>query len=314
MPLYKLFIGKILNSIVKYIRKEILAEYIYKGAFMHSPLEIAQNYVEVCIHKVRLSALKMLVLGIFAGIFISLAGVAATTIAVTIENPTLSRILSAAIFPAGLCMVLIAGSELFTGNTLIIMALLEGKVTPGQMFKNWFFVLLGNTLGTLLVSVLVVYGHTPSLYGNALAESMVSIAQAKVSLGFGDAFIRGILCNILVCLAVWMSFAAKHVEGKVMISYFPIFIFVLCGFEHSIANMYYLFTGIFTATEYQIAAEGLNLFTAFFHNLLPVTLGNVVGGCGIIGFGYWAMYLSRTPGSPVSKEAEQEELQHAEEY
>lgn len=143
---------------------------------------------------------------------------------------------------------------------------------------------------------------------------MVSIAQAKVSLGFGDAFIRGILCNILVCLAVWMSFAAKHVEGKVMISYFPIFIFVLCGFEHSIANMYYLFTGIFTAAEYQIAAEGLNLFTAFFHNLLPVTLGNVVGGCGIIGFGYWAMYLSRTPGSPVSKEAEQEELQHAEEY
>lgn len=281
---------------------------------MHSPLEIAQNYVEVCIHKVRLSALKMFVLGAFAGIFIALAGVAATAIAATIENPTLSRILSAAIFPAGLCMVLIAGSELFTGNTLIIMALLEKKVTLGQMLKNWFFVLLGNTAGALLVSALVVYGHTPSLYGGALAESMVSIAQTKASLGFGDAFIRGILCNTLVCLAVWMSFAAKHVEGKVMISYFPIFIFVLCGFEHSIANMYYLFTGLFTAAEYGIAAEGLSLFTAFFNNLLPVTLGNVVGGCGIIGFGYWAMYLSRTPGSHVTIEEEQEELLHAEEY
>lgn len=281
---------------------------------MHSPLEIAQNYVEVCIHKVRLSALKMVVLGMFAGIFISMAGVAATAIAATIENPTLSRILSAAIFPAGLCMVLIAGSELFTGNTLIIMAFLEKKVTLSQMFRNWFFVLLGNTLGAFLISVLVVYGHTPSLYNGVLAENMVAIAQTKASLSFSDALIRGILCNTLVCLAVWMSFAAKHVEGKVMISYFPIFIFVLCGFEHSIANIYYLFTGIFAAAEYHIPTEGLNLCTAFFHNLLPVTLGNILGGCGIVGFGYWAMYLSKTPGSHISKEAEQEELLHAEEY
>lgn len=281
---------------------------------MHSPLEIAQNYVEVCIHKVRLSALKMFVLGMFAGIFISLAGIAATTIAATIENPTLSRILSAAVFPAGLCMVLIAGSELFTGNTLIIMALLEKKVTLPQMLKNWFFVLLGNTAGALFVSLLIVYGHIPSLYDGALAENIVAIAQTKASLSFGDAFIRGILCNILVCLAVWMSFAAKHVEGKVMISYFPIFIFVLCGFEHSIANIYYLFTGLFTAAEYHIAAGELNLFTAFFNNLLPVTLGNLVGGCGVIGFGYWAMYLSKTPGSHATIEEEQEELLHAEEY
>lgn len=281
---------------------------------MHSPLEIAQNYVEVCIHKVRLSALKMLVLGMFAGIFISMAGVAATTISVTVENPAVARILSAAIFPAGLAMVLIAGSELFTGNNLIIIALLEKKVTLREMLKNWFFVYIGNLLGTLLVSILVVYGHTPSLYQNALAESMVSIAQAKASLHFSDAFIRGILCNTLVCLAVWMSFAAKNVVGKMMISYFPIFIFVLCGFEHCVADMYYLFTGMLAASEYQIAAEGLNLFTAFIGNLLPVTLGNIVGGCGIIGFGYWAMYLSRTPGSHISKESEQEELQHAEEY
>ncbi|MCI9540851.1 MAG: formate/nitrite transporter family protein [Lachnospiraceae bacterium] len=281
---------------------------------MHSPFEIAQNYVEIGIHKVRLSALKMFVLGIFAGIFIAMAGVAATTIAVTIDNPTFSRILSAAIFPAGLSMVLIAGSELFTGNNLIIIALLERKVTLFEMLKNWLFVFLGNLLGAILISALVVYGHTPSLYQNALAENMVTIAQAKASLPFMDAFIRGILCNTLVCLAVWMSFAAKNVAGKMMISYFPIFIFVLCGFEHSIANMYYLFTGIFTAAEYQIPAEGLNLFTAFFGNLFPVTLGNIVGGCGIIGFGYWSMYLMRTPGSHTSKESEQEELQHAEEY
>lgn len=281
---------------------------------MHSPLEIAQHYVEVCVHKVHLSALKLLVLGIFAGMFIAMAGAAATVISVTIENPALARILSAAIFPAGLSMVLIAGSELFTGNNLIIIALLERRVRLFEMLKNWSLVLLGNLLGSILISALVVYGHTPSLYEGALAESMVSIAQTKASLNFMDALIRGILCNTLVCLAVWMSFAAKNVAGKVMISYFPIFIFVLCGFEHSIANMYYLFAGLFTAAEYQIAAGGLTLITAFTGNLIPVILGNIIGGCGIIGFGYWAMYLSRTPGSRISKESEQEELQHAEEY
>lgn len=281
---------------------------------MHSPLEIAQNYVEICVHKVRLTALKMVVLGMLAGMFISLAGIAATVISVTILNPTVARLLSAAIFPAGLAMVLIAGSELFTGNTLIVMALLEKKVTLPQMLKNWFFVLLGNTIGALFISALVVYGHTPSLFQKELAGAMVSIAQTKASLSFADAFIRGILCNILVCLAVWMSFAAKHVEGKVMISYFPIFIFVLCGFEHSIANMYYLFAGLFTQSEYQILAEGLTLSNAILKNLLPVTLGNIVGGSCVVGFGYWAMYLSKTPGSRNSIEEEQEELLHAEEY
>lgn len=281
---------------------------------MHSPLEIAKNYIEIGINKARLPILKMLALGIFAGMFIAVAGIGATTAAQAVENPALGRLFSAAIFPAGLAMVLIAGGELCTGNNLMILSALEKKITWREMFLNWGMVYVGNLLGALLVAALVVYGHTPSLFGGKLAESMVSIAAGKVNLSFGDAFIRGMLCNILVCFAVWMSFAAKKVEGKMMISYFPILIFVLCGFEHCVANMYYIGAGLMTAGEYKIAAEGLNWGSFFYKNLLPVSLGNMAGGAGIVGFGCWAIYLRKTPGSHITIEEEQDELERAEEY
>ncbi len=281
---------------------------------MHSPLEIAKNYIEIGLYKVKLPILKMFALGIFAGMFIAVAGIGATTAAATVANPALSRLLSAIIFPAGLAMVLIAGGELCTGNNLIIISVLEKKAKVRQMLTNWGVVYLGNLAGALLVAALVVYGHTPSLFEGRLAESMVSIAVSKVNLSFVDAFIRGVLCNVLVCLAVWMSFAAKKVEGKMMISYFPILIFVLCGFEHCVANMYYIGAGLMAAKEYGIMAEGLTWGSFFLKNLLPVSLGNIVGGAGIVGFGCWAIYLMRTPGTHITIEEEQDELEHAEEY
>lgn len=281
---------------------------------MHSPLEIARNYIEIGIHKVRLSAYKMLILGMLAGMFIGFAGIASTVGAVTVENPSLARIVSALLFPAGMAMVLVAGSELFTGNNLIIIALLERKIKLREMLKNWFFVFAGNFLGAAFVAVLVVYGHTPDLFSGKLAESMVKNAVGRVSLSFGDAFIRGILCNILVCIAVWAAFAAKKVSGKLMMSFWPVMLFVLCGFEHSIADIYFCLAGILTAGEYKIAAEGLTMGSFLLKNLLPVTLGNIVGGAGIVGFGYWAMYLHRTPGCDVPVEAEQKEIDIAEEY
>ena len=281
---------------------------------MHSPLEIARNYIEIGIHKVKLSAFKMLVLGMFAGMFIGFAGIASTVGAVTVENPSLARIVSACLFPAGMAMVLVAGSELFTANNLIIIALLEKKIKLHEMLKNWFFVFVGNFLGGSLVAVLVVYGHTPDLFSGRLAESMVKNAVGRVSLSFPDAFIRGILCNILVCIAVWAAFAAKKVSGKLLMSFWPVMLFVLCGFEHSIADIYFCMAGIFTAGEYGIAAEGLSVGSFLLKNLLPVTLGNIVGGAGIVGIGYWAMYLRHTPGYVLPIEAEQEEIDIAEEY
>lgn len=281
---------------------------------MHSPLEIARNYVEIGIHKVRLSAIKMLVLGFFAGMFIGFAGIASTTGGATVENPSLSRLVSACLFPAGMAMVLVAGSELFTGNNLIIIALLEKKITLWQMLKNWIVVFLGNFIGAAFVAFLVVYGHTPDLMGGRLADSIVNAALHRVNLTFADSFIRGILCNILVCIAVWAAFASKTVSGKLMMSYWPVLLFVLCGFEHSIADIYFCLAGIFAAGEYGIAAEGLNMASFLWKNLLPVTLGNIVGGAGIVGAGYWFMYLRHTPGFRLSIESEQEEIDIAEEY
>ncbi len=281
---------------------------------MHSPLEIARNYVEIGIHKVRLSAFKMVVLGIFAGMFIGFAGIASTTAAATIENPSIAKLVGACVFPAGMAMVLVAGSELFTGNNLIIIALLEKKIRCGEMLKNWVCVFAGNFLGASFVAALAVYGHTPDLFDGVLAEKMVAAALSRVTQSFPEAFIRGILCNILVCIAVWAAFAAKQVPGKLLMSFWPVMLFVLCGFEHSIADIYFGVAGLLTASEYQIAVGELTMQSFLLKNLLPVTLGNTVGGAGIVGVGYWLMYLRHTPGYAMPIQKEQEELDIAEEY
>lgn len=281
---------------------------------MHSPLEIAKNFVIIGTHKVKIPALKMVLLGIFAGLFIGFAGIASTTASATIANPSIAKLVGACVFPAGLAMVLIAGSELFTGNNLIIIALLEKEIKWYEMLKNWFFVFLGNFIGTALVAAMVVYGGTPELFDGVLAEKIVVAAVSRVEQTFMEAFIRGILCNILVCIAVWAAFAAKKVSGKILMSFWPIMLFVLCGFEHSIADMYFGVAGLLTASEYGIASEGLTWGSFLLNNLLPVTLGNTLGGAGIVGAGYWFLYLRHTPGYALSIQNEQEELDIAEEY
>ena len=269
---------------------------------MHSPLEIARNYIEVGIHKVNLSIFKTILLGFFAGMFIGFAGIASTTASSTIGIASVAKLVGAAVFPAGMAMVLVAGSELFTGNNLIILAVLEKKVTV------W------NFLGAAFVAVLVVVGRTPDLFGEQLAQAIVNAAASRTNLSVGEAFVRGILCNILVCIAVWMSFAAKRVSGKLLTSYWPVMLFVLCGFEHSIADMYFGVCGLLTAQVYGIAAESLTWFNFLVKALLPITLGNIVGGAGIVGCGYWLAYLHRTPYSADTTAAEQEEIDIAEEY
>lgn len=195
------------NKCVKLYEMEIRLE----ETDMHSPLEIARNFVEIGIHKVKLSAWKMIILGIFAGLFIGFAGVASTTAAATVENASLGRLLSAVVFPAGMAMVLVAGSELFTGNNLIIVSVLEKKVKFYEMLKNWLFVFVGNFIGAAFVAVMIVYGHIPDLFQERLAEKIVAAGMTRVQQTFAEAFIRGILCNILVCIAVWSAFAAKKV-------------------------------------------------------------------------------------------------------
>ena len=264
---------------------------------MNSPKEVAQNYIATGTAKTKYPISKMLLLGVLAGMFIALAGVGATIAPATMLTASAAKLVGAAVFPAGLAMVLLAGSELFTGNCLIIISVLEKEAKVAAMLKNWLFVYIGNFIGSILVAALTVYSGTFSLFGDAAAASIIKTAVAKVSLSFPDALLRGILCNFLVCVAVWMTFAAKDVAGKVAGLFFPIMLFVVCGFEHSIANMFYIPAGLFASgnTAYMAAyggsASALTWGAMFVKNLIPVTLGNIIGGMVLVGMGYWYIYL-----------------------
>lgn len=267
---------------------------------MNAPNEVAANYVGIGKKKTLTPISKLLVLGIFAGMFIAMAAVGANTASCMIPNAGVAKLVGAMIFPVGLAMVLIAGSELFTGNTLIIIPVLEKQATVGGMLKNWVAVYIGNFIGSLFVAFLVNSCNQLGLFSNALAATTIKTALAKSSLNFGNAFILGILCNFLVCIAVWISFAAKDVAGKFLGLYMPIMLFVLAGFEHSVANMYYVPAGLIaaknpaylaTAIEKGIDVTNLTWGNFFMNNLIPVTLGNIVGGSLIVGLGYWFAFL-----------------------
>ena len=249
---------------------------------MNTPSEIAANYVAIGKGKANLPLVKMLLLAILAGAFIALAGAAAT-----FGNVYVNKAMGAAIFPAGLAMVLIAGSELFTGNCLLVIPLLEKEITLRQMLRNLSVVYLGNLVGGVLVSACAVYGGT----FDAIAETVVATAAAKCNLSFAAGFLRGILCNVLVCLGVWMAFAGKTVSCKIIGLFFPVMCFVICGYEHCIANMFYIPAGLMAAGRADIVAEGLSIL-GFLKNLAPVTMGNIVGGAGL-GAMYWAVYLRK---------------------
>lgn len=259
---------------------------------MNSPAEIAQNYVAIGTGKAKLPIVKCFLLAIMAGMFIAIAGVGATAASCMVENPSIAKLISGCVFPGGLAMVILAGSELFTGDCLMIIPVVEKKISTWEMIRTLIIVYVGNFVGGIIVSALVVYGHTVSLFGNGFANAAVSIAAGKTALSFQDALFRGIMCNILVCIAVWMGFAAKDATGKVVAIFLPILIFVACGYEHSVANMCYIPVGLFAASEYNISADGLNWFNFLITNEIPVTIGNIVGGM-FVGLMYWAIYIKQ---------------------
>ncbi len=257
---------------------------------MNSPAQIAKNYVEIGAAKAQLKVTKAFVLALMAGLFIAAAGTASTVAAVSIHIPSMNRLVSALIFPAGMSMVLIAGSELFTGNCLMIIPIMEKKLRISTAIKSLIVVYLGNFLGSILFTQMSAYGNVFSLFDAELAQTCVNTAVLKCTMSFSEAFIRGILCNIFVCIAVWMSMAATSVTGKIVGLYFPIMLFVLCGYEHCVANMGYIANGLFAMLHYGIEAPEVTWYSFFIHNLLPVTLGNMVGGMGV-GLAYWYSYL-----------------------
>lgn len=247
---------------------------------MNAPKDIARSYIDVGAAKAALPIPKMFLLAVLAGAYIALAGVAAT-----IGTSLAGRIAGACIFPAGLAMVVVAGSELFTGNNLMVISLLAKRVSAGRLLRAWAVVYLGNLAGAVLVAALAVCGGSL----DAFSEQVLSTAAAKSSLAFSDALVRGVLCNVLVCAAVWMAMASASAGGKLLCLYLPIMTFVLCGFEHCVANMFYIPAGLFMALRQGGGPETLGWGAFFLKNLLPVTLGNMLGGVGL-GTALWAAY------------------------
>ncbi len=255
----------------------------------YSPAQIAARMESGGIAKAKMPLLKTVTLAVLAGAFISF-GAMFYTLVITGSGmgfgPT--RLLGGLAFSLGLVLVLIGGAELFTGNNLIVMAWAERKITSAELLRNWVLVYAGNFVGALGTVALFYLAGGLDLNGGALGETAAGIARAKIALDPVPAFFRGVLCNVLVCLAVWLCFAAHTVTGKILAIVFPITAFVALGFEHSVANMYLIPLGMIAA------GEGLNL-AALFANLVPVTLGNIVGGSGLVALTYWLVYLRGGP-------------------
>ncbi len=268
-----------------------------------APKEIANAFLDVGVAKTSMNRWKMLLLGILAGAFIAFAAAGSNVGVYAIEPTGIQKYFAGLLFPAGLMLVLLCGAELFTGNSLIIISVLDGKVKPGAMFKNWFFVYFGNFIGAVLIATMVLAIPQLTYGAGDLGAFTIKIASGKVSLSFGAAFISGILCNWLVCLAVWMAAAAKDVVSKIFAALFPIWLFVTSGYEHSVANMYYIPAGIMASgnpdfvEKSGLAADkiaNLNWGTMITNNLIPVTLGNIVGGVLFVGVIYWCVYLKKS--------------------
>ncbi len=241
---------------------------------MLNPLETLNTVSNAGVAKATASAKKLLIMGFLAGLFIAFAALASTIVSMNLlkspETFGLGKLLQGFVFSGGLIFVVLGGAELFTGNSLMLIAFLAKKITFKQLLRNWGIVYLSNLLGALFLAFCVFASGLFSINGGQLGASLTGIATAKTSLNFLPALILGILCNILVCLAVWCAFSAQTTQGKVLAIIFPVMFFVVCSFEHSIANMFYIPAGFFASNSFNLCL--------FIKNLLPVTLGNIIGG------------------------------------
>lgn len=262
-----------------------------------SPREIARKVETIGVGKARLPLLTMLLLAMLAGAFIGLGALFFTLVRAdaTLGFAT-AQVLGGVVFSLGLILVVVAGAELFTGNNLLAMAWAGRRITTAELLRNWVVVALGNLAGAAGLALLVVLAGHGDLNDGAVGETYLRIATAKVALPFWTAFFRGVLCNVLVCMAVWMSIAGRSVTDKVLAIVFPIAAFVAAGFEHSVANMYFI--PVAMLLQWTGAVEGWPAITVagFLGNLLPVVLGNLAGGSLLVGAVYWAIYLRDPAG------------------
>lgn len=254
------------------------------GFDCYSPREIAQRVENVGVTKAGLPWLSQLALGVLAGAFIGLGAMFFTLV---VSDAGLgfaaARLLGGLVFSLGLILVVLAGAELFTGNNLLVMAWVSGRIPMTRLLGHLALVYAANLFGAAALATLVAWSGHGQMNGGAVGQTMVKLAAAKCALPFGEAFLKGVLCNLLVCLAVWVALAGRTVTDKILAIVFPITAFVACGYEHCVANMYFIPLGIL------LGGQGVT-WEGFAGNLLPVTLGNLAGGAGLVGLVYWVIY------------------------
>jgi formate/nitrite transporter len=267
------------------------------------PQEMAAKAEAIGVRKAALKFFPLFTLAVLAGAFIALGAMFATvTSAGTSSLPYgLSRLVMGLAFCIGLVLVVVGGAELFTGNNLIVMAWASRKVSTTSLLHNWVVVYVGNFVGSVGTAALVFLTRQYTFGAGSVGETALKIAATKVQLGFVQAVVLGILCNVLVCLAVWLTYSARTTADKILAIIFPVTAFVAASFEHSIANMYFIPYAMFIknfdpAFVTSLAGKvpdlsGLTWSTFFLRNLLPVTIGNIIGGAGLVAAVYWFIYL-----------------------
>ena len=257
-----------------------------------SPVDTAKAISATAGAKNSANVVNVILLSFLAGAYIAFGGLLAIVASAGMLKAGapvgLEKFVFGAVFPVGLIIVVIAGSELFTGNVMFMtLGLLDGNASAGGLAKNWVISWIFNFVGALFVAYVLAFmgGIVPADPSNAIAAKAIAVSEAKVKLSFTAALIRGIGCNWLVCLAVWLANASDDVIGKIVGIWFPIMAFVCIGFEHSVANMFFIPLGMF------LGAEGVNWSSIIIGNLVPVTLGNIIGGAIFVACIYWYTYL-----------------------
>ncbi len=264
-----------------------------------SPREIAERVETIGVAKTRLPLLTLAMLGVLAGAFI---GLGALYYVLVVSDPSLGfaakRALGGLVFSLGLVLVVVAGAELFTGNNLLAMAWADRRITTAELLRNWSIVCTANFVGAAGLAILVFLSGHPDMNGGLVARQYVSIASAKCTLPFGRAFFDGVLCNVLVCLAVWIALAGRSVIDRIVAIVFPISAFVAAGFEHSIANMYIIPLGMMLqASGVEVPGTVALGWGGMLSNLVPVIMGNLVGGSVLVGLIYYVIYRRGAPAA-----------------
>src|SRR5512133_21746 len=277
------------------------------GLDSYSPKDIAERVENVGVVKARLPLLSQMMLGILAGGFIGLGAMFFTLVA---SDSSLgfatSRILGGAVFALGLVLVVVAGAELFTGNNLLVMAWTSRRISGEELLRNWAVIWIANFIGAAGLALVVVLSNHLAMNDGQLGTQALKIAAAKTSLPFAEAFFKGLLCNTLVCLAVWIAMAGRTVVDKIVAVILPVTAFVAAGFEHSVANMYFISLGLILKGQ-GLAPAGVNSShldaLAFVQNLVPVTLGNIVGGALMVALCYHIVYRRGAQARAASRQA-----------